>query len=218
MFRFSIERLWYVKLHCATYLASLYVCFLLYIRSKIINRSNHLLLQIFNLLFRNVSQSQGTQGNNHAVAVDANKFNAIWRVTILLKLPSKEGAKHKRKKLLFSFCPLLPDGTSRISHPIADKGTIIINRYLPIVFVLRPEYKMMYYKIGSITARLNRTRKIERLETRINSKIKNQFSYSPRVVNSDAESAALAQGNSNIFELSRLFRRSVPFHTTRKFS
>ena len=83
---------------------------------------------------------------------------------------------------------------------------------------------MMYYKMGSITARLNSyqmwriTRKIERLETRINSKIKNQFSYIPRVVNSDAESAALAQGNSNIFELSRLFRRSVPFHTTRKFS
>ena len=205
-------------------MAGLYIFFLLYSWSKIINRSNHLLLQIFNLLFRNVSQSQGTQGNNHAVAVDANKFNAIWRVTILLKLPSQEGAKHKRKKLLFSFCPLLPDGTSRISHPIADKGTIIINRYLPIVFVLRPEYKMMYYKMGSITARLNSyqmwriTRKIERLETRINSKIKNQFSYIPRVVNSDAESAALAQGNSNIFELSRLFRRSVPFHTTRKFS
>ena len=77
---------------------------------------------------------------------------------------------------------------------------------------------MMYYKMGSITARLNRTRKIERLERRINAKIKNQFSYIPRVVNSDAESAALAQGNSNIFELSRLFRRSVPFHTTRKFS
>ena len=94
MFRFSIERLWYVKLPCATYLASLYVCFLLYSWSKIINRSNHLPLQICNCFetlgkARTMRLLQSTQ---------TNEFNATWRVTILLRVPSRDGTDQSRVK------------------------------------------------------------------------------------------------------------------------
>ena len=103
MFRFSIERLLYVKLYCATYLAGLYICFWLYSWSKIINRSNHLLLQIFHCFetFRKARTMRLLQ------STQTSEFNATWRVTILLTTQpanrNQEGAKYKKEEIAVFF-------------------------------------------------------------------------------------------------------------------